>query len=70
MFNIVWGIRGVPGNTRLKLRLLATARGVPVSRIIEELVDEAWKKDKTKVSGKQKRNAEKIVGKYYRGGEL
>jgi hypothetical protein len=41
-------VRGVTLDTRLKLKIMAVSKGVPIYRLLDEIVDKAWQKEKDK----------------------
>lgn len=42
-------IRGVTPDTRLKLKVMAIGKSVPIYRLLDEIVDKAWQKEKDKI---------------------
>lgn len=48
-FKTNMSIRGVTLDTRLKLKVMAMGKGVPIYRLLDEIVDKAWQKEKDKI---------------------
>ena len=42
-------IRGVSSDTRLRLKVMAMGKGIPIYRLLDEIVDEAWQKEGDKI---------------------
>ena len=42
-------IRGVRSDTRLRLKVMAMGKGIPIYRLLDEIVDEAWQKEGDKI---------------------
>lgn len=48
-FKTNMSIRGVTPDTRLKLKVMAIGKGIPIYRLLDEIVDKAWQKEKDKI---------------------
>ena len=48
-FKTNMSIRGVTLDTRLRLKVMAIGKGVPIYRLLDEIVDKAWQKEKDKI---------------------
>ena len=48
-FKTNMSIRGVTLDTRLRLKVMAISKGVPIYRLLDEIVDKAWQKEKDKI---------------------
>jgi len=67
-FKTNMSIRGVTPDTRLKLKVMAIGKGVPIYRLLDEIVDKAWQKEKDKIPGRpiSSRRISKEVSKILR----
>ena len=60
----MWQIRSVKPKTRLKARILSTAKHISLSQLIEELVDKEWESGEIKANHGSVKKIERIIDKY------
>ena len=67
-FKTNMSIRGVTLDTRLRLKVMAIGKGVPIYRLLDEIVDKAWQKEKDKIPERpiSSRRISKEAGKILR----
>ena len=59
-----WTIRSVDTETRLKLKILAVSRGIPIGILLKNLADEEMARDNSRLGIKIQRQIKKTVGRF------
>lgn len=63
----VW-LQGIDAETKVRMKVLAAAKGIPLYKLIDELIEEAWEREGDMAATKSvRRKARKEVRKLLKG---